>query len=138
MTDLNDYAHTRRESVRYGDTDRQGHVNNAVFSTFFECSRTSILYDPDRGLIQPSREFVIVKMELEFLAELSWPGEVVIGTRIKKLGRSSIVSEQVIFQNEVCAARSTNVMVMIDAVTRQSAALPSEAHQALADLVVQA
>jgi acyl-CoA thioester hydrolase len=132
---LNDYRHVRQENVRYGDTDRQGHVNNAVFSTFFECSRTSILYDPARNLITPDREFVIVKFEVEYLAELGWPGTVEIGTRVAKLGRSSIVFEQAIFQNDVCAAVSSNVMVMIDAVTRKSAALPDDVAGAFADLM---
>ena len=133
---LNDYPHVRQENVRYGDTDRQGHVNNAVFSTFFECSRTSILYDPSRNLITPDREFVIVKFEVEYLAELGWPGTVDIGTRVVRLGRSSIVCEQAIFQNGVCAAISSNVMVMIDVVTRKSAALPDEVAAVFTDLML--
>ena len=132
---LNDYPHTLQESVRYGDTDRQGHVNNAVFSTFFECSRTSILYDPARKLITADREFVIVKFEVEYLAELAWPGIVEIGTRVVKLGRSSIVCEQAIFQHGVCAALSTNVMVMIDAETRKSAPLPDHVASVFTDLM---
>jgi len=133
---LNDYPHVRQENIRYGDTDRQGHVNNAVFSTFFECSRTSILYESARNLVTPDREFVIVKFEVEYLAELGWPGKVEIGTRIARLGRSSIVFEQAIFQKGVCAAISSNVMVMIDVVTRKSAALPDEVALVLADLMV--
>ena len=66
---LNDYPHVRTENVRYGDTDRQGHVNNTVFSTFFECSRTDILYDPRRNLITADREFVIVKFETKSMYE---------------------------------------------------------------------
>ena len=133
---LNDYPHVRTENVRYGDTDRQGHVNNAVFSTFFECSRTDILYDPRRNLITADREFVIVKFEVEYLAELGWPGMVEIGTRVARSGRSSIVCEQAIFQNGVCAAVSTNVMVMIDVETRKSAALPDEVALVFGDLMV--
>ena len=133
---LNDYPHVRTENVRYGDTDRQGHVNNAVFSTFFECSRTDIFYDPQRNLISADREFVIVKFEVEYLAELGWPGTVEIGTRVVRLGRSSIVCEQAIFQNGVCAAVSSNVMVMIDVETRKSADLPDEVGLVFGDLMV--
>ena len=133
---LNDYPHVRTENVRYGDTDRQGHVNNAVFSTFFECSRTDILYDSRRNLITADREFVIVKFEVEYLAKLGWPGTVEIGTRIARLGRSSIVCEQAIFQNGVCAAASSNVMVMIDVETRKSAALSDEVALVFGDLMV--
>lgn len=31
------------DKLRYGDTDRQGHVNNAVFSTFLETGRVELL-----------------------------------------------------------------------------------------------
>ena len=106
------------------------------FLLFFECSRTDILYDPRRNLITADREFVIVKFEVEYLAELGWPGTVEIGTRVARLGRSSIVCEQAIFQNGVCAAASSNVMVMIDVETRKSAALPDEVALVFGDLMV--
>ena len=32
------------DTIRYGDTDCQGHVNNAVFSTFIATGRSEILY----------------------------------------------------------------------------------------------
>ena len=36
ITKIAYYAHWTKEFVRYNDTDRQGHVNNAVFVTFLE------------------------------------------------------------------------------------------------------
>ena len=33
------------ENIRYGDTDRQGHVNNAVYATYFESGRVDLLHD---------------------------------------------------------------------------------------------
>ncbi|MDA9664477.1 MAG: thioesterase family protein [Porticoccaceae bacterium] len=132
-----DFPQLRRENVRYSDTDRQGHVNNAVFSTFLECARTDILYDKSRGLLNPDRELVIVKIAIEFLAELSWPGSVEIGSRVAKVGHSSIMFEQAIFQGDKCASVSTSVMVMIDKVTRKSAGLPEDVAERLADLIIQ-
>ena len=32
--------------IRYADTDRQGHVNSGVFSTFLEVGRSEILFNP--------------------------------------------------------------------------------------------
>ena len=136
MLALSDFPHQRTESVRYRDTDRQGHVNNAVFSTFYECSRTNILYDPERGLMSPDREFVIVKIEIDYQAELSWPGEVEIGTRVVRLGSSSVTSEQAIFQNGVLASQATSVMVMIDTGSRKATPLPDSAIKGLNDLMV--
>ena len=39
-----------------------------------------------RKLITADREFVIVKFEVEYLAELAWPGTVEIGTRVAEVG----------------------------------------------------
>ena len=33
---LADYTFITRDKLRYGDTDRQGHVNNAVYMTWFD------------------------------------------------------------------------------------------------------
>ena len=132
---LADFSHHRDEKVRYRDTDRQGHVNNAVFSTFYECSRTEILYDPKRQLVSAQREFVIVTITIDYLAELNWPGEVTIGTRVARLGKSSVTCEQVIFQNDVLASRATSVMVMMDTESRKSTALPVEAIASLKEFI---
>ena len=34
------------DKLRYADTDRQGHVNNACFATFLETGRVECLYNP--------------------------------------------------------------------------------------------
>ena len=43
---LSDFALQTYDKLRYADTDRQGHVNNAVFSTALETGRAEFLYDP--------------------------------------------------------------------------------------------
>jgi acyl-CoA thioester hydrolase len=36
------HSHWARDVLRYADTDRQGHVNNAVFATFLESGRVRV------------------------------------------------------------------------------------------------
>lgn len=43
---LADFPFTSFDKLRYCDTDKQGHVNNAVFSTFLETGRAEFLLDP--------------------------------------------------------------------------------------------
>ncbi|WP_343068673.1 hypothetical protein [Kaustia mangrovi] len=57
MTDdirLDDFPLRTSDKLRYADTDRQGHVNNAVFATFMETGRVAFLHDPQPR--SPSRE----------------------------------------------------------------------------------
>src|SRR5258708_31098164 len=87
------------DKLRYNDTDRQGHVNNAVFATLFETGRVALLYDESKPLRELGTAFVIARLAIDFHAEITWPGAIDIGTRVGKLGRSSIGLEQALFQN---------------------------------------
>jgi len=115
------------EKLRYADTDRQGHVNNAVFATMLETGRLEILYNPEKRLASEGCTFVIVHLDLDFHAEIFWPGEVKTGTRITKIGTSSITFEQALFQNERCVATANSVVVHIDKSRKKSEPLSSAA-----------
>ena len=114
------YSIWTSDTLRYGDTDRQGHVNNAVFATFCESGRVSFLYDEKLDLRGPDANFVIVRLELDFRAELFYPGTVDIGTRVLSIGRSSFRLGQGIFKGDLCAATAECVMVLVDDKTRRA------------------
>ncbi len=101
------------DKVRYVDTDRQGHVNNSVFSSFLETGRVEILYNKDFPVLSQDSSFVIASLKLDFLKEIVWPGNVDIGTGVMKTGNSSIVLFQKLFQNDVCVARAETVIVQV-------------------------
>lgn len=122
------------EKLRYGDTDRQGHVNNAVFSSMFETGRVEILYDPDVPLAGPNCAFVIVNLNVDFHAEIKWPGRVEIGTRVSKVGRSSVTFEQALFQDGHLTATAQAVTVQINETTRRSEPLKDAAVERLKGL----
>jgi acyl-CoA thioester hydrolase len=124
---LADYPFRTSDKIRFGDTDRVGHVNNAVFSTLFELGRVEMLLMPPAPPLEPGTAIVIVRLVIDFKAELNWPGEVMIGTRVAGIGRSSVKIEQALFQNGKCAATAENVIVLMDEATRRSRPLPEAA-----------
>ncbi len=125
------HCHFVTVTLRYADTDRQGHVNNAVFATFLESGRVSILYAPDEPAAPPGASFVLARLALDFLAEVHWPGEVVVGTTVLRLGQSSVTIGQGIFVGEKCVATAETVIVLIDESTRKSRSLPEETRRKL-------
>lgn len=131
LADAGIYPHWTRDVLRYADTDRQGHVNNAVFSVFLESGRVSILYDPDAPLAPEGASFVIARLEMDFRAEMRWPGEVAIGTAVTRLGRSSMTLGQGIFVDGACVATAHTVIVLMDEETRKSRPFPDETREAL-------
>jgi acyl-CoA thioester hydrolase len=126
-----DYPLWARDTIRYGDTDRQGHVNNAVFSTFLETGRVQFLMNSNRPIRAPGTNFVIARLVLDFKAEMLWPGEADIGTRVKSVGKSSFMLEQIVMQGDTVTAVAETVMVMVDEKTRKSCPLPEASVTAL-------
>jgi acyl-CoA thioester hydrolase len=122
-TERGSYAIWTYDKLRYADTDRQGHVNNAVFATFCESGRVMFLYDEKLNLAGPDANFVVVRLELDFRLELFYPGRVDIGTRVLGIGRTSFRLGQGIFNGETCAATAETVLVQMDAATRKAKAL---------------
>jgi acyl-CoA thioester hydrolase len=124
---LADYPHRVTEIVRFGDLDTQGHVNNAVFSTYFESGRVAIFRNQDLGIGVANATFVLVRQEIDFLRELHWPGNIVIGTALAELGRSSFTVTQAIFNGEECAAAGRAILVMMDTASRRPRPLTPDA-----------
>ena len=129
---IEDFSLVAVDKLRYRDTDRQGHVNNAVFSTFFETGRAELLYNDD-PLMNDGCSYVIASIKLDFINELTWPGEVVIGTKVSKVGNSSITLFQAIFKENKCVAVSETVIVQVNNITRRSEPLNGEAVERLRD-----
>lgn len=122
------------DKLRYADTDRQGHVNNAVFSTFFETGRVELIHQLRQVAAETTRDFVIAKITIEYLAELLWPGDVEVGTRVIRVGTSSIVVEQVLVSEGIVHARAESVMVLTDTTTRRSTPLDDRSRSTLENL----
>src|SRR5215204_4038718 len=121
-----DYPHRVTEIIRYGDLDPQGHVNNAVFATYFESGRVAVFRQPDLGIGIAGGTFVLVRTEIDFRQELRWPGNVEVGTAVAEFGRSSFVMLQAVFRDDVCAATGRATLVLIDTATRRSRPLPED------------
>jgi acyl-CoA thioester hydrolase len=124
---LKDYPHHATDTIRFGDLDPQGHVNQAVYLTYFETGRVAMFRTPDLGIGVPGLTFVMVRMEVDYIKELHWPGTVTIGTGVLEFGRSSFKVAQAIFRDGVCSATGIATAVCMDKTTRKSTPLPEEA-----------
>jgi acyl-CoA thioester hydrolase len=123
---IEDFPIRETDTIRFADLDRQGHVNNAVYPTYFESGRVPRIYDPKEGFQVEGCTTVLARIEIDFLKELHWPGTVEIGTAIAEIRRSSYVFAQAIFNEGACAARARSTMVLIDRSTRKSRPLPED------------
>lgn len=135
-TDRALYRDWTRVTIRYADIDPNGHVNNGAINQFFEDGRVALRQRRLAGLAEGVLAgFVLVKFSASYRAALHYPGEVEVGTRVIRLGRSSYELGQAIFQGDRCAATAEVVTVKIDPQTGRASSLPEPVRAILESLL---
>lgn len=133
---LSEYPLNTYDKIRYRDLDRQGHVNNAVYSQFFETGRVEYLYKKDQPITCEHCSFVVVSNNIEYIKEITWPGTVEIGTAVSRIGNSSLIMVQGLYQDGILKATNESVVVQMDEDTRKSFPLTDQARNLLANILV--
>jgi acyl-CoA thioester hydrolase len=123
---LEDYPYRLSDNVRFADLDPNDHVNNAVYASYFETGRVTLMKDRSYGLMPPGVAWIMVRLDIHFRAELSWPGTIELGLGVTKFGRTSVTFEQVVFSGGKCVASAQSVSVLLDEVTRKPMPLTPE------------
>lgn len=132
---LTNYPIKTHDKIRYRDTDRQGHVNNSIFSTFVETGRIELLYNPKNGFINDST-YVIARLEMDFIDEIKWPGNIDIGTAVIHVGNNSMRLAQGLYQDSKLVATAESVIVQVDDQTKKSKALTDVQKKHLSRLII--
>lgn len=123
--------HTQ-ERLRFGDQDSQGHINNAVYSTLFECNRVEFQSGPRFLELDDSQLSVLASVTIDYLRELHWPGIVDIRLGVSAIGRSSFCFEQELWLGDTLISRARSTQVMIDRESRKPVPLSEAQRQQLA------
>ncbi len=129
---LSDYKYKTPIAIRFSDIDAVGHVNNAVYLTYFEEAR--IKYWRDIVLWDMSEDGVIVgRSEVNYLKPILLNDEIACYVRTSRIGNSSFDVSHVLVKitpqgEEICTTGKTvcisynysaNKSVPIPAVERQ-------------------
>jgi acyl-CoA thioester hydrolase len=123
---LEDFPYRLTDNVRFADLDPNQHVNNAVYATYFETGRVTLMKDRTFGLMPEGLAWIMVRLDIHFRAELRWPGAIELGLGVSKFGRTSVTFDQVVFSAGQCVASAQSVSVLIDEVTRKPTPLTEE------------
>ncbi|KIZ39325.1 MULTISPECIES: thioesterase family protein [Rhodopseudomonas] len=123
---LDDFPYRLSDNVRFADLDPNNHVNNAVYSSYFESGRVSLVKDKANGLMPPGLSWVLVRLDIHFRSELHWPGKIELGLGVVRLGRTSTHFDQVVFSDGICVASARSITVLVDEVTRKPTPLTEE------------
>ena len=123
---LEDFPYRISDNVRFADLDPNQHVNNAVYATYFETGRVTLVKDRSHGLMPEGLSWMLVRLDMHFRSELRWPGTIEMGLGLAKFGRTSVTLDQVVFSEDKCVASAQAVTVLIEEATRKPTRLTSE------------
>lgn len=114
------HAHATTHRIRFNDTDKLGHVNNAVFAVMLEQGRSELLQEAGLPMGDGGQAVVIVRMELDFVAEMTWPGDVRIETEVLRIGGRSFQFQQRLVSGGALCGRAVTVLVVMDRAARRA------------------
>jgi acyl-CoA thioester hydrolase len=113
-------------TLRYSDMDPMGHLNNAVYATFFEAGRVAYVDEVLASLTPSGAGYVIVKLTVEFKAEARYPGVARVLTWVSRVGGSSMTYTQEMHVNGKLAATAESVCALFDLTRRKALRCPEE------------
>jgi acyl-CoA thioester hydrolase len=132
-------VHTSHQTVRWGDMDALGHVNNTAYFRYMEQARIEWLFALTEGGAATPRAVgpVIVNASCDFLAPLVYPADLTVRMFLGDPGRTSIGSFYEIHAGGRKYADGASRMVWIDVASARPLPLPAAITQrlrALADV----
>ena len=130
-----DFAYRHRLSVRFRDCDAMGHVNHAVYFTYFEQCRLTFWREAT-GAPSPHTRLIIARAECDYRAPAHFGDELDVTLHIGRIGGSSFTLEYEITRagGDQIIATGRTVMVSYDYAAGQSIPLPDAARSLLTRL----
>ena len=106
------YPHRQAIQTRFQDMGVLGHLNNVAFAALFETGRTKFNHQAQLWGALMRRRAVVAQMEINYLAEGSYPDDVEIATGIGEIGNRSWQILAAMFQHGRAIATCDATIVM--------------------------
>lgn len=133
------FPHFLAIPTRWMDNDNYGHVNNAVYYSYFDTVVNHFLID--HGVLDIAREPVVgfvVDSGCSYFSSISFPDIVHAGMRVAKLGNSSVRYEIALYRNDdalPCAAGHF-VHVYVERSSNRSVPIPGPVRRVLETIAI--
>jgi acyl-CoA thioester hydrolase len=112
--------------VRFYETDALQHVSNTVLVGWFETARLPIFkyFTPDLDL--NNWPLILANYNVDFLQQIYLAGPVEVKTWISRIGNSSFVVYQELWQSNVKKAKGTTTLVRYDYASKKAMRIPDD------------
>lgn len=122
-----DFASIVPIRVKWGEMDVLGHVNNTVFFRYSEDGRIDYIDTITRDAsTETNQSPILADLQCSFMQQLHYPAHVEIGTRTRRIGRSSLRLEQGLFvaDSDQLIASYSSIVVWFDYGAQTSMRIP--------------
>lgn len=113
-------------TVRFGETDAMGHVNNVSYYIYFEQARVEFLKNLGfaLGTDSNSLNFVVVRTSCDYIKQSYFDQELIVSTYVSRIGTKSFTLQHDVLDKKthVLIAKGCSIAVIID--KEQNGALP--------------
>ena len=127
ISQLVPFQYSTTIQLRWKDIDQFGHVNNAVYLTYFETAR----YYYNRDVNQwdwNQDQYIIASIKVDYLRPIFYPGDIMVYLRIGDIGDKSFVFHYAItFEKnsiEKLAATGQSTQVFYDVRNQKTIPIP--------------
>lgn len=122
------FKHTVPLQIRFNDVDKFGHVNNAVYLSFYDLGKTNYFGSVCPNVNWEKDAILIVRLEVYFMSQIFSTDEISVQTAVTGIGTKSFDLAQRVIDLKTgivkCFCRST--MVTYDLMEHKSKPLTEE------------
>lgn len=121
-------------SVRWGDMDAFGHVNNAAYATYAEETRLRWFATIEGGWIDERISPILAAQHINYRIPIEWPMELTVQLFATRVGNTSVtVGFRMLDRADPARvlADGDNVLVWIDRASGKSIPLPEKVRRAV-------
>ena len=124
--------------IRFKDIDYMGHVNNAVFFTFFEEGRKAFFYEIIKISNLDNFNFILAHSSCDFLKPVKMNDQIALQLWIDNMGNKSftfiykLISRK---DDSVVYAKGKSVQVFFDYKKNRTIAIPKEFYDKVSEYI---
>jgi acyl-CoA thioester hydrolase len=126
---LNDFKYKTSIPIRFSDIDLFGHVNNAIYLTYFEQARSNY-WNEIVHWDWNAMGIILAKAEVEYLSPVVLTDKLFAYVRTSRIGNSSWDLEYVLVAEEngqqIVKAKGKTIQVSFDYKSNKSAPIPEK------------
>lgn len=137
---MSDYAYFSSISTRWIDNDVYGHVNNAVYYTYFDTVCNTYLIEHCGLDIQTSPIVgFVVASSCQYVSPIVFPDTIIAAMRVNKIGNSSVEYGVALFKgtNRTASAHGTFTHAFVHRELEHSVRIPDDIRQQLSTLIAE-